>query len=66
MIYAFFVSVFVYRQSGTGRSDTMKRMIGFILFWIAVGMLIMLFIHNILIGFIIIGLLLLIGYNLFC
>ena len=44
----------------------MKRMIGFILFWIAVGMLIMLFIHNILIGFIIIGLLLLIGYNLFC
>ena len=44
----------------------MKRMIGFILFWIAIGMLIMLLIHNMLVGMIIIGILLLLGYNLFC
>ena len=44
----------------------MKRMVGFTLFWIAVGMLIMLFLHNAFIGAIIIALLLLVGYNLFC
>lgn len=44
----------------------MKRMIGFILFWIAVGMLIMLFVNDVLVGSIIIAILLLIGYNLFC
>jgi hypothetical protein len=44
----------------------MKRMIGFILFWIAIGMLLMLFIHNMLIGMILIAVLLLLGYNLFC
>lgn len=44
----------------------MKRMIGFILFWIAIGMLLMLLIHNILVGMIIIAALLLLGYNLFC
>lgn len=53
MIYAFF-------------GDVMKRMVGFILFWIAIGMLLMILIHNILIGIIIIGILLLLGYNLFC
>lgn len=52
-IYAFF-------------GDSMKRMVGFTLFWIAVGMLIMLFLHNAFIGAIIIALLLLVGYNLFC
>lgn len=44
----------------------MKRMIGFILFWIAIGMTVMLFIAN---GFIAIGIILLcliLGYNLFC
>lgn len=46
--------------------EAMKRMIGFILFWIAIGMLIMLLIHNMLVGMIIIGILLLLGYNLFC
>lgn len=46
--------------------DFMKRMIGFILFWIAIGMLLMLFIHNMLIGMILIAVLLLLGYNLFC
>lgn len=66
MIYAFFCAGFFVPAKGANWGGTMKRMIGFILFWIAIGMLIMLFIHNILIGFIIIGLLLLIGYNLFC
>lgn len=46
--------------------DYMKRCIGFILFWIAVGMLLMLLIHNTLIGLILIAVLLLLGYNLFC
>ncbi len=42
----------------------MKRLIGFIAFWIAVGMLLMLFLaHHYLIALIIIALLLLIGYN---
>lgn len=44
----------------------MKKLIGFIAFWIAVGMLLMLFLlHHILIGLIIIALLLLIGYNFY-
>ncbi len=42
----------------------LKRLIGFIAFWIAVGMLLMLFLtHHYLIALIIIALLLLIGYN---
>ena len=44
----------------------MKRMIGFILFWIAIGMTIMLFITNGLLAICIIILCLLLGYNLFC
>lgn len=44
----------------------MKKMIGFIAFWIAVGMLLMLFLsHQYLIGLIMIALLLLIGYNFY-
>lgn len=43
----------------------MRRLIGFTLFWIAVGMLLMLFLHSKLLGLIIIFLLLIIGYNLF-
>lgn len=44
----------------------MKKLIGFIAFWIAVGMLLMLFLsHHYLIALIIIGLLLLLGYNFF-
>ncbi|MCI9664694.1 MAG: hypothetical protein HFI46_12595 [Lachnospiraceae bacterium] len=44
----------------------MKKMIGFIAFWIAVGMLLMLFLsRHFLIGLIIIALLLLIGYNFY-
>jgi len=44
----------------------MKRMIGFILFWIAIGMTIMLFITNGILAICIIILCLLLGYNLFC
>ena len=44
----------------------MKKMIGFIAFWIAVGMLLMLFlIPHYILALIIIGLLLLIGYNFY-
>ncbi|MGN6715401.1 hypothetical protein SAMN02745136_01543 [Anaerocolumna jejuensis DSM 15929] len=43
----------------------MKRMIGFILFWIAIGMTIMLFITNGVLAILIIILLLILGYNLF-
>lgn len=44
----------------------MNRYIGLMLFYIAVGMFIMLFIENVFIGILIIALLLLIGYNLYC
>ncbi len=44
----------------------MKKIIGFIAFFVAVGMLIMLVTHNRLIGLIIIALLLFVGYNCFC
>lgn len=43
----------------------MRRLIGFILFWIAIGMALMMFLHSQLLGLIIIFLLLLLGYNLF-
>lgn len=36
------------------------------MFWIAVGMFIMLFIENIWIALLMIGILLIVGYNLFC
>ncbi len=44
----------------------MRRMVGFILFWIAIGMTIMLFITNGFLAICIIILLLILGYNLFC
>lgn len=44
----------------------MKRTIGLIAFFIAIGMLIMLIAGNRLIGLIIISLLLFVGYNCFC
>ena len=44
----------------------MKRMIGFILFWIAIGMTIMFFVTNGVIAVLIILLCLILGYNLFC
>ena len=42
-----------------------QRIIGFIAFWIAVGMLIMFFMVNRFVALIIIALLLLIGYNFY-
>ncbi len=44
----------------------MKKTIGFAMFWMAVGMFIMLFISNHLIAVLIIFILLLLGYLLFC
>ncbi|MDY6103761.1 MAG: hypothetical protein SPI28_04455 [Acetatifactor sp.] len=44
----------------------MKKLIGLVSFFIAIGMLIMLLMHNRLLGFIIIVLLLFVGYNCFC
>ena len=44
----------------------MKKMLGFACFMIAVGMFIMLFVENVFVAVIIIGILLLVGYNLFC
>lgn len=43
----------------------MKPVIGCIIFWIAVGMLVMLLIGNEIIGIIIIAVLMLLGYNLY-
>ncbi|MDO4166645.1 MAG: hypothetical protein Q4D32_04505 [Eubacteriales bacterium] len=44
----------------------MRQMIGFILFWIAIGMTIMLFLDNGFLAVLIILLCLILGYNLFC
>ena len=44
----------------------MKKIIGLTAFLIAIGMLIMLIIHNRLVGLIVIALLLFLGYNCFC
>lgn len=44
----------------------MRKMLGFGCFMIAVGMFIMLFIDYIFVAIIFIGILLLVGYNLFC
>ena len=44
----------------------MKKIVGFIALFIAIGMLIMLINHNRLVGLILIALLLFLGYNCFC
>ncbi|MCM1185355.1 MAG: hypothetical protein NC251_09695 [Lachnoclostridium sp.] len=44
----------------------MRKIIGMMLFLIAIGMLLMVMIHNRLLGLIVIGLLLFVGYNCFC
>lgn len=46
--------------------ETMKKLIGFTAFLIAIGMLLMLITHNRLVGLVIIALLLFLGYNCFC
>lgn len=43
----------------------MRKIVGLIIFFVAIGMLLMLFIHNRLTGLIIIALLLFAGYNCF-
>ena len=43
----------------------MRRMLGFIMFWVAVGMLLMMILPNKFVGIPIVALLLLIGYNLY-
>ncbi len=45
--------------------NAVKRLLGFILFWLGIGMTIMLFITNGFLAIIIIILCLVIGYNLF-
>ena len=44
----------------------MKKVIGFALFFIAVGMLIMLMLPNAFVGLVLILICLIVGYNLFC
>ncbi|MDE6852536.1 MAG: hypothetical protein K2J67_08605 [Lachnospiraceae bacterium] len=44
----------------------MRQMIGFILFWIAIGMTIMFFLDNSFLAVLIILLCLVLAYNLFC
>lgn len=48
------------------RAHSVKKIIGLIAFFIAIGMLIMLITHNRLVGLIMIALLLFVGYNCFC
>ncbi|MBU9726640.1 MULTISPECIES: hypothetical protein [Diplocloster] len=44
----------------------MRRMIGFILFWMGIGMLVMLLLASRLLGLLLVALFLILGYNLFC
>lgn len=44
----------------------MRCLIGFILFWVAIGMFISLFIENIFLLILLILILLVLGFNLFC
>ncbi len=44
----------------------MRRVIGLILFWIAVGMLLMMLIGNNIMGIILVACFLIVGYQLFC
>ena len=59
-----FAAYNVSKDAGTEKS--VKRVIGFILFWIAVGMLLMLMLPNILIRLIVMVIFLVLGYQLFC
>ncbi|MCI9298270.1 MAG: hypothetical protein HFI10_12640 [Lachnospiraceae bacterium] len=44
----------------------MRRVLGLILFWVAIGMLLMMLIGNNIVGVILVAGLLIAGYNLFC
>ena len=45
---------------------SMKRICGFAMFWIAVGMLVMMLLESVWIALLIVAALLICGYNLFC
>lgn len=47
-------------------SDEMKKVCGFALFWMALGMFIMMLLPNLVWGVILIALFLIAGYRLFC
>ncbi len=60
------ITIFAYNRVRYNKhQDTMKKIIGLICFFIAIGMLIMLIINKLL-GLLIIALLLFVGYNCFC
>lgn len=44
----------------------MRRVFGLVLFWVAVGMLLMMLIGNTFVGILLIACFLVVGYNLFC
>lgn len=44
----------------------MKRVVGFALFFLAAGMLVEMILPNVFIGFILVFVCLIVGYNLFC
>lgn len=45
---------------------TMKKLVGFIMFWIGIGLLIGIFVTSKLVTFCLISTFLIVGYNLFC
>lgn len=51
---------------GMSRRDTLKRIIGFALFWVAVGIILALILPNTFVEVLCIILCVLAGYNLFC
>ncbi len=53
------------RKKVSGRI-IVRRALGLILFWVAVGMLLMMLIGNNIVGVILVAVCLIIGYNLFC
>lgn len=44
----------------------MRRVLGLILFWVAIGMLLMMIIGNNIVGILLAACFLVVGYNLFC
>ena len=46
--------------------SAMKKMCGFVLFWIAAGMTIMIFVNSCVLGICLITFCLILAYNLFC
>ncbi|MBD9018384.1 MAG: hypothetical protein EGR13_08750 [Coprococcus comes] len=57
---------YIYCKKEEKAGTKMKRVFGFALFFVALGMVIMMFIPSIFIGILIVLLCLLVGYQLFC